>query len=131
MWDGISRHFVIDHSADGLTFHSSSNAQTILALWAKANIEEYAMELDSHEISLLKCLADEWIKSGPPGLVETAMIAKSLDMTIPDTRSTIHTLFVKGLVGTDKYDLYAAYLTPEGFDIARSNGPDDDGGPDA
>jgi hypothetical protein len=100
-------------------------------LWAKANIEDYTMELTSHEISLLKCLADEWIKSGPPGLVETAVIAKSLDMTIPDTRSTIHTLFVKGLVGTGKYDLYAAYLTPEGFDIARSNGPDEDGGADA
>jgi len=78
-----------------------------------------------------KCLADEWVKSGPPGLVETVVIAKSLEMTIPDTRSTIHTLFVKGLVGTDKYDLYAAYLTPEGFDIARSNCPDDDGGHDA
>jgi hypothetical protein len=131
MRDGISRHFVIDHSADGPTFHSSSNARTIPILWAKANIEEYAMDPNSHEISLLKCLADEWTKSGPPGLAETTMIAKPLDMTIPDTRSTIHTLFVKGLVGTDKYDLYAAYLTPEGFDIARSNCPDDDGGPDA
>jgi hypothetical protein len=89
------------------------------------------MVLNFQETSLLKCLADEWIKSGPPGLVETTVIAKSLDMTIPDTRSTIHTLFVKGLVGTDKYDLYAAYLTPEGFDIARSNCPDNDGGPDA
>ena len=58
------------------------------------------------------------------------MIARSLDMTIPDTRSTIHTLFVKGLVDTDKVDLYAAYLTPEGFDIAQSKYPDGKGGPD-
>jgi RIO-like serine/threonine protein kinase len=100
-------------------------------LRAKANIEEYAMELNPQEISLLKCLADEWITSGPPGLVETGVIAKSLDMTIPDTKSTIHTLFVKGLVGTDKFDLYAAYLTPEGFDIARLNHLEGDAGLDA
>jgi hypothetical protein len=34
-------------------------------------------------------------------------------------------------VGTDKFDLYAAYLTPEGFDIARLNHPEGDAGPDA
>ena len=88
------------------------------------------MELNSQEISLLKCLAEEWIKSGPPGVVETVVIAKSLDMTIPDTKATINTLFVKGLVDTDKIDLYAAYLTPEGFDIAQSKSPDGKGGPD-
>jgi len=63
--------------------------------------------------------------------VETAVIATSLEMTTPDAKSTIHTLFVKGLVGTDKFDLYAAYLTPEGFDIARSNHPEGAAGPGA
>jgi hypothetical protein len=86
------------------------------------------MDLNSEEMSLLKCLAEEWIKSGPPGVVETVVIAKSLDMTISDTKSTIHTLFVKGLVDTDKIDLYAAYLTPEGFGIAQSKYSDGDGG---
>ena len=79
------------------------------------------MEINSQELSLLKCLADEWEKSGPPGFVETAIIAKLLKMTIPETKSTIHGLFVKGLVDTDKIDIYAAYLTPEGFEMARSN----------
>ena len=78
------------------------------------------MELTAQELSLLKCLAEEWRISGPPGLVETTIIAKSLNLTIPETKSTIHTLFVKGLVGTDKLDIYAAYLTPEGFDMANS-----------
>ena len=76
-------------------------------------------ELTDQEFTLLKILANEWEKSGPPGFLETTAIAKALKTTIPDARSIIHSLFVKGVVDTDKVDIYAAYLTPEGFDIAR------------
>jgi RIO-like serine/threonine protein kinase len=77
-------------------------------------------ELAAHELALLRVLADEWIRSGPPGFVETTVIAKTLKMTIPETKSAIHSLFVRGLVGTDKIDIHAAYLTPDGFDISQS-----------
>jgi tRNA G26 N,N-dimethylase Trm1 len=80
---------------------------------------EFMMELNDQELALLKVLATEWEKSGPPGFLETTSIAKALQITVPDARSIIHSLFVKGAVGTDKVDTYAAYLTPEGFDIAR------------
>ena len=76
-------------------------------------------ELDDQELALLKALADEWDRSGPPGFLETAAIARSLGITKPDARKTIHSLFVKGLVGTDEWDIYAAYLLPEGYEIAR------------
>jgi hypothetical protein len=76
-------------------------------------------ELNDQELALLKVLANEWEKSGPPGFLETTAIAKALKITIPDARSIIHSLFVKGVVDTDKVDIYAAFLTPEGFDIAR------------
>ena len=77
------------------------------------------VELSALEIALLNVLADEWEKSGPPGFLETTAIAKALKIKIPDAQSIIHSLFVKGLVGTDKVDIYAAYLTPEGYEIAR------------
>ena len=77
------------------------------------------IELNDQELALLKVLANEWEKSGPPGFLETTAIATALKITIPDARSIIHSLFVKGVVGTDKVDIYAAYLTPEGFDTAR------------
>jgi tRNA G26 N,N-dimethylase Trm1 len=76
-------------------------------------------ELTNQEFALLKLLANEWQKSGPPGFLETKIIAKELEISIPDAKSIIHSLFVKGFVGTDKVDIYAAYLTPEGYDIGR------------
>ena len=76
-------------------------------------------ELNDQELGLLKVLANEWEKSGPPGFLETTAIAKVLKITIPDARSIIHSLFVKGFVGTDKVDIYAVYLTPEGYAISN------------
>jgi hypothetical protein len=76
-------------------------------------------ELNEQELALLKVLANEWDKSGPPGYLETTAIAQALKITIPDAKSIIHSLFVKGVVGTDKVEIYAAYLTPEGFDIVQ------------
>lgn len=77
------------------------------------------MELNEQELALLKILADEWDASGPPGFLETKAISKALEMRIPDVKATIHSLFVKGLVGTDELDIYAAYLFPEGYEMAR------------
>jgi tRNA G26 N,N-dimethylase Trm1 len=82
-------------------------------------LKEVAMELNEQEAALLKVLAEEWDASGPPGFLETTVIAQALRIRLPDARSIIHSLFVKGLVGTDEVDLYAAYLLPEGYEIAR------------
>jgi len=78
------------------------------------------MEFKRPERELLSVLADEWDHSGPPGYVETAIIAERLNIPIEDAKSAIRLLFVKGLVDTDKIDIFAAYLTPEGYDLARN-----------
>ena len=78
------------------------------------------MDLDEKELALLDLLAEEWEKAGPPGFVETTIIAERLKISVGEAKSTIRSLFVKGIAGTDKLDTYAAYLTPEGFDMARS-----------
>jgi Mn-dependent DtxR family transcriptional regulator len=78
------------------------------------------LELEEEELSLLKVLAREWDESGPPGFLETAAISETLGISRPDAKKTIHSLFVKGLVGTDELDIYAAYLLPEGYEIAKA-----------
>ena len=82
------------------------------------------MEFNQHEQSLLNILAEEWEKSGPPGYIETSVIAERLGIPITDAKSTIRSLFVKGMVDTDEVDTFAAYLTPEGYELARK-GEDD------
>jgi hypothetical protein len=76
-------------------------------------------DLTSHELDVLKILADEWDRSGPPGFLETTIIAKALEISIADAKGAIRSLFVKGLVGTDEIDIYAGYLLPEGYEIAQ------------
>jgi len=76
-------------------------------------------KLTEQETALLKVLADEQENSGPPGYLETTAIAKALEITVPDAKKPIRSLFVRGLVGTDEVDTYAAYLLPEGYEIAR------------
>ena len=82
------------------------------------------MEFNQHEQALIKILADEWEKSGPPGYVETSKIAAHLEISIADAKSAIRSLFAKGIVDTDKVDSFAAYLTPEGYELARKNEDD-------
>lgn len=77
------------------------------------------MELNRTESDLLKLLADEWDQAGPPGYVETAIIAVRLKISVDVAKSTIQSLFEKGVVDTDRVDIFAAYLTPEGYALAR------------
>ena len=78
------------------------------------------MELLPNEKELLNLLAEEWEKNGPPGYLESTALASSLNLSVEKTKSVIHSLFVKGLVDTDRVEHYAAYLTPEGYEIARA-----------
>ena len=48
------------------------------------------------EKALLRILADEWDRSGPPGYLETTRIADRLKISVADAKSTIRSLFVKG-----------------------------------
>jgi len=83
--------------------------------------EEDHMEFTRNERRLLNILADEWEKSGPPGYLETTIIAERLKISISDAKSAIRSLFVKGLVDSDQVDTFAAYLTPQGYEEARSD----------
>jgi hypothetical protein len=42
-----------------------------------------------------------------------------LEISIADAKSAIRSLFAKGIVDTDKVDTFAAYLTPEGYELAQ------------
>jgi hypothetical protein len=77
------------------------------------------MEFNQHERALLNILAEQWEKSGPPGYTEASIMAERLGLSVADAKSTVRSLFVKGLVDTDEVDTFAAYLTPEGHDLAR------------
>jgi Mn-dependent DtxR family transcriptional regulator len=77
------------------------------------------MELSRTESDLLGLLADEWDAAGPPGYIETTVIAERLTISIADAKTAIQSLFEKGMVDTDKVECYAAYLTPEGYALAR------------
>ena len=78
------------------------------------------MELNPEEKQLLTYLANEWKNAGPPGYLEASVLAEYMHLSLDRTKSIIHNLFVKGLVDTDERDHYAAYLTPEGFEITQS-----------
>ena len=78
------------------------------------------MELGFEEKQLLTHLANEWKNAGPPGYLETSVLAEHMNLSVDKTKSIIHKLFVKGLVNTDEREHYAAYLTPEGYEIAQS-----------
>ena len=82
------------------------------------------MEFNQHERALLNLLADEREKSGPPGYMETSIIAERLGMPVADAKSTVRSLFVNGLVDTDEVDTFAAYLTPAGYELARKDEDD-------
>jgi Mn-dependent DtxR family transcriptional regulator len=79
------------------------------------------MDLSRTEIDLLGLLADEWDAAGPPGYIETTVIAEHLKISVAETQSAIQSLFEKGVVDTDKVDTFAAYLTPEGYAQARQS----------
>ena len=77
------------------------------------------MGLQAIEKELLNLLASEWENTGPPGYMETKILADKLEIPLEKAKSVIHSLFVRGLVDTDEVDTYAAYLTPEGYEQAR------------
>jgi hypothetical protein len=43
-----------------------------------------------------------------------------LQLPVPQVKAAIQSLYEQGVVDTDKVDTYAAYLTPEGYELART-----------
>ena len=78
------------------------------------------MRLQAIEKEVLNLLASEWENTGPPGYLETKILAVKLEIPLEKAKSVIHSLFVRGLVDTDEVDTFAAYLTPEGYECIRS-----------
>jgi predicted transcriptional regulator len=76
------------------------------------------VEFNQQERDLINILADEWETIGPPGYLETTLIAERLNISVTNAKSIIKSLFVKGFVDTDQVDTFAAYLTPEGYELA-------------
>jgi predicted transcriptional regulator len=50
--------------------------------------------------------------------LETTLIAQRLNISVANAKSIIRSLFVKGIVDTDEVDTFAAYLTPQGNELA-------------
>ena len=65
------------------------------------------MELNHQEKNLLSYLADEWKNTGPPGYLETKVLAECMDLSVEKTKSVVHSLFVKGLVDLVCQMIYA------------------------
>jgi predicted transcriptional regulator len=78
------------------------------------------MEVLPDEKQLLLLLAEEWKNMGPPGYLETSVLAERMNLSVEKTKSVVHSLFVKGLVDTDEKEHFAAYLTPEGYEFAQT-----------
>ena len=78
------------------------------------------MEVLPDEKQLLLLLAEEWKNMGPPGYLETSVLAERMNLSVEKTKSVVHSLFVKGLLDTDDKEHYAAYLTPEGYEFAQT-----------
>lgn len=79
----------------------------------------YIMETEPLEMSVLNILADEWDEAGPPGILETTIMARRLGMPIDLLLELIDPLYANGLVDSSE-DGYAFYLTPEGYESIRS-----------
>jgi hypothetical protein len=60
------------------------------------------MQFNQNEQALLNLLADEWDKSGPPGYLETSVIAHRSGVSVADAKSSVRSLFVKGMVDTNE-----------------------------
>ncbi|GBC63547.1 hypothetical protein DENIS_4545 [Desulfonema ishimotonii] len=71
--------------------------------------------------ALLTLLADEWDQAGPPGIVDIRQIREILGISADEMKALIGPLYAKGAVDMDRRGR-TAFLTPEGYDMARASG---------
>jgi hypothetical protein len=91
----------------------------------KAVIEKESptMKNDS-EHQILSLLAKEWDMKGPPGILDVSEIIAALPLAPSDVFAGIEDLFARGLIDMNSLKT-SAFLTPEGYDNAKLNNPED------
>jgi len=80
------------------------------------------MTIDITKRQLLNLLAEEWESNGPPGMVDTPVIAKRLCIDAEIVKQIIRSLYGTGVIDTNMGEQYAM-LTQKGFAIAKPNDP--------
>ena len=70
---------------------------------------------------VLRLLAKEWTYTGPPGIMDVSDIAAALPLAPSETLAALKVLLTQGLVDMNSLKT-AAFLTPEGFEAAESEG---------
>jgi len=66
------------------------------------------------ELKVLKLLAKEWERTGPPGILDISDIVAALDLAPSETLKALKELYIGGLVDMNTLKT-AAFLTPEGY----------------
>lgn len=76
---------------------------------------------DGREVQweILAHLAAAWDRDGPPGIVENRDLATALHLTAGTVARALTVLATLGITDHDTLG-FASYLTPEGYDIAKS-----------
>ena len=77
------------------------------------------MEHAHGEKLVLRLLAKEWAHSGPPGIMEIAVIVSCLYQAPSETLAAIKSLYQSGLLDMNALAT-SAFLTPEGHEIAEN-----------
>jgi Mn-dependent DtxR family transcriptional regulator len=73
------------------------------------------------ENQVLALLAKEWDYTGPPGILDISDVAAMLPLAPSETQKALKALYASGLIDMNKLKS-SAFLTPEGYDVARGNG---------
>lgn len=73
------------------------------------------------ENQVLALLAKEWDYTGPPGILDISDMVAALPLAPSETLEALKTLFASGLTDMNKLKS-SVFLTPEGYDIAKSGG---------
>lgn len=73
------------------------------------------------ENQVLALLAKEWDYTGPPGILDISDVVAALPLAPSETLEALKTLYASGLIDMNKLKS-SAFLTPEGYDVARENG---------
>ena len=77
------------------------------------------------EHQILSLLAKEWDLKGPPGILDISEIIAALPLAASDVFEGLKELFTRGLIDMNSLKT-SAFLTPEGYDVAKLQNPDDE-----
>ena len=73
------------------------------------------------ENQVLALLAKEWDHTGPPGILDISDLVAALPLAPSETLKALKTLFASGLIDMNRLET-SAFLTPEGYAVAKDHG---------